>query len=307
MGENNTNRNGLTTEFIARWSGVRASELSTAQSFVRELCELLSVPVPHPTPERRTTCSSGPSPSATATAQPAPGALTATARGHFVLEAKKLKAGSHTKGFDDGLLRARARGKATPVPCPQLKAARRFCWWWTWAPSSRCMPSSAAVAPPTPPSPTRAATASPWPIWLNPRCWTRLHAIWTDPTALTPPAPAPAQSPAKCAAACRAWPSRWSKAATAPHVAAFFTRCLFSMFAEDVELLPKGSFWHKTCCKPGYPGASNPPPPRRASTCCATCGPTMDRGGFSTALATKVLHFNGKLFKEPSSTAIACY
>ena len=29
-------------------------------------------------------------------------------RGHFVLEAKKQKMGAHTKGFDDGLLRARA-------------------------------------------------------------------------------------------------------------------------------------------------------------------------------------------------------
>lgn len=32
--------------FIERWQGVTASELSTAQSFVRELCELLDVQVP---------------------------------------------------------------------------------------------------------------------------------------------------------------------------------------------------------------------------------------------------------------------
>lgn len=32
-------------------------------------------------------------------------------RGHFVLEAKKQKMGAHTKGFDDGLLRARAQGE----------------------------------------------------------------------------------------------------------------------------------------------------------------------------------------------------
>ena len=37
--------------FIDRWQGVSASELSTAQSFVRELCDLLGVPPPHPTPE----------------------------------------------------------------------------------------------------------------------------------------------------------------------------------------------------------------------------------------------------------------
>ncbi len=35
--------------FIARWQGVQASELSTAQTFVIELCELLDVPRPHAT------------------------------------------------------------------------------------------------------------------------------------------------------------------------------------------------------------------------------------------------------------------
>ncbi len=37
--------------FIDRWSGITASELATAQSFVVELCALLSVEPPHPTPE----------------------------------------------------------------------------------------------------------------------------------------------------------------------------------------------------------------------------------------------------------------
>ncbi|MEP6964147.1 MAG: hypothetical protein ABI845_01560 [Polaromonas sp.] len=38
--------------FINRWQGVTASELSTAQSFVRELCDLLGVDVPHATPRQ---------------------------------------------------------------------------------------------------------------------------------------------------------------------------------------------------------------------------------------------------------------
>lgn len=42
----------LARAFIARWQGVAASELSTAQSFVRELCELLGVHAPHPTPDQ---------------------------------------------------------------------------------------------------------------------------------------------------------------------------------------------------------------------------------------------------------------
>jgi hypothetical protein len=43
----------LTAEdFIARWQGVTASELATAQSFVIDLCALLGVDKPHPTPEQ---------------------------------------------------------------------------------------------------------------------------------------------------------------------------------------------------------------------------------------------------------------
>lgn len=34
--------------FIARWAGVAASELSTSQSFLIDLCALLGVDTPHP-------------------------------------------------------------------------------------------------------------------------------------------------------------------------------------------------------------------------------------------------------------------
>ena len=38
--------------FITRWQGSTASELSTAQSFVIELCDLLGVPRPHATDDK---------------------------------------------------------------------------------------------------------------------------------------------------------------------------------------------------------------------------------------------------------------
>ncbi len=92
--------------FIERWQGVTASELATAQSFVMQLCELLGVPKPHPSPAQdyMLTFSHGDGSSSA-------GRVDCYRRGHFVLEAKKLKAGSHTKGFDDGLLRARSQGE----------------------------------------------------------------------------------------------------------------------------------------------------------------------------------------------------
>jgi len=97
--------------FIERWQGVTASELATAQTFVMDLCELLGVPKPHPTPaqdymfERAVTFTHGDGSSSA-------GRIDCYKRGHFVLEAKKLKAGAHTKGFDDGLLRARSQGES---------------------------------------------------------------------------------------------------------------------------------------------------------------------------------------------------
>ena len=96
--------------FIHRWSGTTASELATAQSFVIDLCALLGVDKPHATAaqdymfERPITFTHG-------DGSTSAGRIDCYRRGHFVLEAKKLKAGSHTKGFDDGLLRARSQGE----------------------------------------------------------------------------------------------------------------------------------------------------------------------------------------------------
>lgn len=42
-------KNNATEAFIQRWQGVTASELSTAQSFVMDFCDLLGVEKPHPT------------------------------------------------------------------------------------------------------------------------------------------------------------------------------------------------------------------------------------------------------------------
>ncbi len=72
-------------------------------------------------------------------------------------------------------------------------------------------------------------------------------------------------------------------------VASYLTRCLFCMFAEDVELLPKGSFQKLLQTHRNGPAT--------LQHMLRLLWTDMDTGGFSGALATKVLHFNGKLFK----------
>ena len=96
--------------FITRWRGVTASELSTAQSFVIDLCALLDLAKPHPTPEqdymfeRPVTFRHG-------DGSTSAGRIDCYRQGAFCLESKKLKTAGHTKGFDDGLLRARSQAE----------------------------------------------------------------------------------------------------------------------------------------------------------------------------------------------------
>jgi hypothetical protein len=163
------------------------------------------------------------------------------------------------------------------------------------------MPSSARAGAPTRRFPTRAATASSWQTW--PEVLERLRKIWTDPQALNPARISAAVTrhvAALLAALAVSLEGGIFKlnqpitpvepAQAAPEiVAAYLTRCLFCMFAEDVKLLPKGAFIgllqaHRT-------------EPTALQQMLRILWADMDRGGFTAALAKNVLRFNGKLFK----------
>ncbi|MBM2321022.1 MULTISPECIES: class I SAM-dependent DNA methyltransferase [Marivita] len=73
-------------------------------------------------------------------------------------------------------------------------------------------------------------------------------------------------------------------------VARFLMRCLFSMFAEDVELIPKKSFEKKLEELRGKV--------EQAAPTLKSLWETMNTGGFSPVLSTVLMRFNGGLFKE---------
>ena len=99
--------------FIARWRGVTASELSTAQSFVIQLCDLLGVEPPHPTPEqsymfeRPITFQHG-------DGSTSAGRVDCYRRGHFVWESKKLKVGIQSQASGAAPTGLRRRAAARP-------------------------------------------------------------------------------------------------------------------------------------------------------------------------------------------------
>lgn len=115
--------------FIAKWKGTAASELSTSQSFLIELCELLGVPRPHATAEQDYMFER-PLTFRHADGSGSAGRIDLYRRGAFVLESKKLKAGAHTRGFDEALLRAhlQAQNYARALPAIGNRFTSRGPW-----------------------------------------------------------------------------------------------------------------------------------------------------------------------------------
>ena len=281
--------------FIARWSGVAASELASAQSFVIDLCALLEVDRPHPTPEqdymfeRPVIFRYGDGSSSA-------GRIDCYKRGHFCLESKKLKADSHSKSFDDGLLRARSQAENYARALPAVEGRPPFVLVVdvgtvieVYAEFSQ---SGGTYTPFPDPRSHRIQLAD----LARPELRERLRKIWLAPDQLNPALISAqvtrqvADLLAQLAKSLETATVPAGQAQNAPAtVAAYLTRCLFSMFAEDVELLPKGAFagllqTHRN-------------DPATLQIMLRSLWADMDSGGFSVALAKKVLHFNGKLFK----------
>lgn len=296
---NDDNAHDHALDFIARWAGTTASELATAQSFVIDLCALLGVDKPHPTPEQ-TYMFERPVTFAHGDGSTSAGRIDCYKRGHFVLEAKKLKAAGHTKGFDDGLLRARSQGEAYARALPAAEGRPPFVLVVdvgtvieVYAEFSK---TGGTYTPYPDPRSHRLALAD----LAKPEVRERLRRIWSEPDSLDP-ARISAQVTREVAALLaqlakslegdKNRPSgQTQQAQAAPEtVAAYLTRCLFSMFAEDVELLPKGAFLGLL--------QTHRDDPATLQHMLRILWADMDRGGFSAALAKNVLHFNGKLFK----------
>jgi hypothetical protein len=88
--------------FIRKWQNVAvlpATEIATAQSFVRDLCDVLGVPHPHPT-EAQDYQFERPIKFAHGDGSTSAGRIDCYKRGAFVLEAKKLRASGSPNAFD---------------------------------------------------------------------------------------------------------------------------------------------------------------------------------------------------------------
>ncbi len=282
-----------TEAFIAKWQGVTASELSTSQSFLSDLCRLLDVETPHPDAER-SYMFERPITFAHGDGSSSAGRIDLYKRGAFVLESKKLKAAIHnTKGFDDALLRARsqAEGYARALPADEgrppfvvvVDVGNRIELY------SEFSRSGATYTPFPDPRSHRIALTD----LHKPEIVDRLRRIWTDPLSLDPSRES-ARVTREIADRLATLARSLEASGHPPEaVAQFLMRCLFTMFAEDVKLLPHESFRDLL--------AKYAAQPEVAMRMLGQLWRDMDSGGFSAAIAATVLRFNGKLFKQPDT------
>ena len=280
-------------KFITRWQSASGSERANYQLFVHELCTLLELPTPDPAREdtrdnayvfeRRITFRHG-------DGTESPGFIDCYRRAAFVLEAKKVKQ-AVGKGFDDALLRARGQGEQYARALPAAESRPPFLLVVDvgnvielYAEFTR---SGATYTPFPDPRSHRIQLAD----LRDDAIRQRLRAVWLDPLSLDPTR--------QSAKVTRDVSERLAEVARvleaaghAPEiVAAFLSRCLFSMFAEDVGLLPKRAFVDLLESLKDNPAQFIP--------LVGEVWRAMDRGEFSAAVRADLLKFNGKLFKNP--------
>ncbi|MBK9469583.1 MAG: class I SAM-dependent DNA methyltransferase [Gammaproteobacteria bacterium] len=283
-------------DFIVRWQAAGGSERANYQLFLNELTVVLGVGPPQPQAqdhrdhayvyERRVTFRHG-------DGSESNGYIDCYKRACFVGEAKRLKAAPDTRGFDDAMLRARSQAEqyARALPADEgrppflvvFDVGRRIDLY------SDFTRSGATYVPFPDPRSHRIALAD----LRRPDIRERLRAVWTEPLSLDP-AQAAARVTREIAARLAELAKSLERAGhPAQPVAQFLMRCLFTMFAEDVRLLPPNSFRDLLDRYREQPDT--------AMRMLEQLWRDMDRGGFSPVLAVDVLRFSGKLFRAPDT------
>ena len=127
----------------------------------------------------------------------------------------------------------------------------------------------------------------------------RLKAIWTDPQSLDPTREA-ARVTQQIAERLAAVSRRLERSHPPEEVAHFLMRCIFTMFAEDVDLLPKGKFTQLLTDCLDDPSSFAP---LLRDLWQRMDDPVYDNRFFS-GFRTHLRHFNGGLFRDPSAFAM---
>lgn len=285
--------------FIDRWQDKGGTEKANYQLFLTELCTLLNLPQPDPasddtrenayTFERRVHIHK---PDGSSTH----GFIDLYRRGSFVLEAKQTGKTLDTQGWDKAMLRAQTQADQYVRALPADEGRPPFIVVTDVGRSlelyAEFTRSGGTYVPYPDPGHHRIRLED----LHQPHIQHRLKNLWTDPDAL--------DTSKQAARVTREVSRKLAELAKSleqdnhpvEQVAHFLKRALFTMFAEDVDLIPYGSFTNlleKLQAAPEhFPDAMR------------NLWETMNSGGYEGQLMKKLPRFNGGLFKDIDPIAL---
>lgn len=279
--------------FISRWAKAGGSERANYQLFLTELCALLQLPQPDPASEathdnayvfERRVLIRNPDGSTNN------GFIDLYKRGSFVLEAKQTGKMLDSSGWDKAMLRAHNQADQYARALPAEEGRPPFILVVDvgrnielYAEFSR----SGATYTPYPDARSHRLRLE---DLRKPEIRERLRAVWLDPLGLDPSRRS-ARVTREIADRLALLAKSLEGAGHPPQlVAGFLMRCLFTMFAEDVGLLPERSFTELLDRLKSKPQTFAP--------MLENLWQTMNTGGFSPILESTLLKFNGGLFAE---------
>ncbi|MCJ8168505.1 class I SAM-dependent DNA methyltransferase [Atopomonas sediminilitoris] len=285
--------------FLARWKDAGGTERANYQLFLTELCSLLGLPLPEPAGddtrdnayvfERRVVINQPDGSSNN-------GFIDLYKRGSFVLEAKQTGKTLDSSGWDKAMLKAHNQADQYARALPAEEGRPPFI---LVVDVGRNIELYAEFS-------RSGATYTPYPDSRSHRIRLedlrkedvreRLSAVWLDPLSLDP-----ARRSAKVTREIADQLAKLAKSLEAAGhspqlVSSFLMRALFTMFAEDVGLLPERGFTELLQRLKNKPDTFAP--------MLEHLWQTMNSGGFSPILESTVLKFNGGLFAEASAIAL---
>lgn len=283
-------------DFISRWKGVDGSERANYQLFLTELCTILDLPLPDPANkgteensyvfERRVTIK-----------QPDGaennGYIDLYKRNCFVLEAKQSGKALDSSGWDKAMLKAHNQADQYARALPTSEGRPPFI---IVVDVGRNIELYSEFS-------RSGATYTAFPDANNhrlrledlhrPEVQERLKAIWLNPLSLDPSRQAAKVTNKIAIQLAQLAKSLESVGHHPQDVSAFLMRCLFTMFSEDVGLLPNRSF--TTLLE------ELQETPEICADMLESLWHTMNTGGFSSIIKKKLLKFNGGLFANSNA------
>lgn len=314
-----TRSHASASEFVEAWKNSGGAERANFQLFLSELCDQLGVPRPDPTKpddsenayvfERTVTFQHG-------DGSTSPNYIDLYKRGCFVLEAKqgsdkgaaplfpelakKLKTGTAqrgTKGWDKAMQAAKNQAERYAKALPSEEGWPPFLVVVDVGHSIELYSEFSCTGKTYLPFPDPRTHRILLEELVKPEVREQLWKVWTDPHSLDPSKRSAKVTREVADRLARLAKSLEASGHSAERVGNFLKRCLFTVFAEDIGLIPNNGY---TELLESLRGQAEKYAPMAESL-----WQTMKDGGFSPVLRERLLRFNGGIFEDAEALPLS--